>query len=264
MSRWIAGLMSLLFTASALAALQTEEVGYEVGGQQFQGYIAYDDATTGKRPGVLVVHEWWGHNDYARRRAEMLAQMGYTAFALDMYGKGKVADHPEDAKSFMTSLMSDMSQAEARFDRALEILKAHKTVDAEQTAAIGYCMGGGLVLYMAAEGKDLDGVVSFHGSLGLVAKAAPEPGDVSGPVLVFTGGADNFVPKEQVQAFVGTMRDAEVQYALYSYPGVKHSFTNPAADDFAEEFGMPVAYDKAADEHSWQHTGIFLNNIFKD
>lgn len=262
MSRWITGLLSLFFAANAMAALQTEEIDYEVNGQQFQGYLAYDDTITGERPGVLVVHEWWGHDDYARRRAEMLARMGYTAFALDMYGKDKLADHPEDAKSFMTSLMSDMGQAEARFDRALEILKAHDTVNGEHTAAVGYCMGGGLVLYMAAEGKDLDGVVSFHGSLGLVAKAAPEPGDVSGPVLVFTGGADNFVPKSQVQSFVGTMREAGARYALHSYPGVKHSFTNPAADDFAEKFGMPVAYDKAADEHSWRHTGIFLGNLF--
>lgn len=264
MSKWIAGLLALLFTTSAAAALQTEEVDYEVGGKQFQGYLAYDDTVTGQRPGVLVVHEWWGHNEYARRRAEMLAGMGYTAFALDMYGKGNVADHPEDAKSFMTALMSDMDQAEARFDKALEILKAHETVNADDTAAIGYCMGGGLVLYMAAEGKDLDGVVSFHGSLGLAAKAEPWPGDVSGPVLVFTGGADSFVPREQVQSFVGTMRDADARYTLHSYPGVKHSFTNPAADDFAKKFNMPVAYDKAADEDSWQHTGIFLNNLFKE
>lgn len=264
MIRLISGLLFLCITVSATAALQTEEIDYAVGDTQFQGYLAYDDDIEGERPGVLVVHEWWGHNEYARKRAEMLARMGYTAFALDMYGKGKVADHPEDAKSFMTALMSDMSAARERFDRALGILKDHDTVDADQTAAIGYCMGGGLVLYMAAEGKDLDGVISYHGSLGLVSKADPQPGDVQARVLVFTGGADNFVPMEQVQDFVGTMRQAQAQYALHSYPGVKHSFTNPEADRFAEEFGMPVAYDKHADEHSWRHTGVFLDNLFSE
>jgi dienelactone hydrolase len=263
MFRTTLGFLILALSLTAQAALQTEEVDYEAGGQQLQGYLAYDDAVDGKRPGILVVHEWWGHNEYARKRAEMLADMGYTAFAVDMYGKGKLADHPEDAKGFMSSLMSDLSVAEARFDKALEILTGHETVDAGKTAAIGYCMGGGLVLYMAAQGKDLDGVVSYHGSLGLASRAEPAPGDVDARVLVFTGGADDFVPTDQVQGFIETMRAAQAQYALHSYPGVKHSFTNPEADRFAEDYGMPIAYDREADEHSWRHTGTFFDDIFR-
>jgi dienelactone hydrolase len=192
----------------------------------------------------------------------MLAQLGYTAFALDMYGSGKVADHPDDAKSFMQAVTSDMSRAEKRFDKAKLILQRQPTVDPRHIAAIGYCFGGGIVLHMARAGDDLDGVVSFHGSLGTEVPAAK--GKIKARVLVFTGAADPFAPAEVVAAFDQEMQAAGADYELISYPGVKHSFTNPGADEFAQRFGMPLAYDKHADEDSWQRTANFLAEIFRN
>jgi dienelactone hydrolase len=259
-------LIMLLVLAAAgsgtvVAGLRTEVIEYRMGDDSFSGYLAWDDAITARRPGVLVVHEWWGHNPYVRKRAEMLAGLGYTAFALDMYGSGKLADHPDDAKRFMTAVTSDMQAAEARFGRALEVLRQQDTVDAERIAAIGYCFGGGMVLHMARAGMDLDGVASFHGSLGT--QSAAQPGRVKARVLVLTGAADPFVPPEQVQAFEQEMEAAGVDFTLVSYPDVKHSFTNPDADSFGKQFDMPLAYDAKADADSWQRLQVFLKAIFQ-
>jgi len=137
---------------TAQAEIHSQVVNYQIGEQAFQGYLSYDDAIKGKRPGVLVVHEWWGHNAYARKRADMLAKMGYTAFALDMYGKGKLATHPDDAKKFMQATLADMNVAESRFNAARQLLQQEATVEANKIAAIGYCFGGGTVLHMARVG----------------------------------------------------------------------------------------------------------------
>jgi dienelactone hydrolase len=150
-----------LLPLTAGAAVKTDEVSYLVGDKEFTGYLTYDDATESRRPGVLVVHEWWGHNAYARKRAEMLAELGYTAFALDMYGTGKLAEHPDDAKAFMQAVTANMPEAEKRFAMAKAVLQSHPTVDPDRVAAIGYCFGGGIVLHMARTGIDLDGVVSL-------------------------------------------------------------------------------------------------------
>jgi len=262
MKRAVAFVLMCVMSFAALAALKSEEVVYRVGDEEFTGYLAWDDAIEGKRPGVLVVHEWWGHNAYARKRADMLAGLGYTAFALDMYGTGKVADHPDDAKKFMQAVTANMAVAEKRFDAAKKLLQQQPTVDPDRIAAIGYCFGGGVVLHMARTGEDLDGVVSFHGSLATTTPA--QKGRVKARVLVFTGAADPFAPPETVSAFEKEMQAAAVDYRLVSYPGVKHSFTNPGADAFAERFGMPLAYDKHADEDSWQQTQAFFKEIFKE
>ncbi len=257
----VAGFAVLLLATSAVRAeLQRETITYRVGDKEFTGYLAYDDAVAGKRPGVLVVHEWWGLNAYSRKRAEMLAGLGYTAFALDMYGTGKVADHPDTAKAFMQSVMSDVPEAARRFDAAKSVLQGQPTVDAEKIAAIGYCMGGGVVLQMARLGMDLDGVVSYHGALATQTPA--QPGQVKAKVLVFTGEADPLVPTDQVQAFVGEMQSAGVDYSLVGYRGAKHSFTNPDADALGQRFSMPLAYDKAADNDLWMRTQFFLKQIF--
>lgn len=244
----------------AEAAVQGEEVVYQVDGQDYTGYMAFDDALSGERPGVLVLHEWWGHNAYARHRAEMLAGLGYTAFALDMYGSGQLADHPETATKFMQAATADPAKLKIRFLTALKILQDQPDVDPEQVAAIGYCMGGGIALNMARAGMPLKGVAVFHGSLGT--NNPVKLGQVKGEITVFTGAADPFVPEEQVQAFKQEMQAAGVPYHLKSYPGVKHSFTNPEADGFAERFGMPLAYDKAADADSWKRLTSFLKRIF--
>ena len=149
--------------AEAFTDVHTQELTYSADGLSMKGYLAYDDAQEGKRPGVLVVHEWWGHNDYARRRARMLAELGYVALAVDMYGEGKQANHPDDAGAFSGEVMNNLPAAKARFLAARDLLKAHERVQGEHIAAIGYCFGGGVVLHMARLGVDLDGVVSFHG-----------------------------------------------------------------------------------------------------
>ena len=170
-------LAAVLFSLPLKASIKTEEVSYSEGGTTLKGFLAWDDAISGKRPGVLVVHEWWGLNDYARSRAKQLAELGYTALAVDMYGDGKVADHPKDAGAFAASVMKDPQVALARFRAALKALKEQPTVDPEKIAAIGYCMGGAIVLNAARQGMDLDAVASFHGSLGgLMAIEKPDQG----------------------------------------------------------------------------------------
>ena len=254
-------ILVLLFSSvSAYAAVIGKEVHYSVDGKPFTGYLAYDDSIQGKRPGVLVVHEWWGHNAYARKRADMLAKMGYTALALDMYGSGKQAKHPDDAQKFMQAVISNMPEAEKRFNAADMLLRNQKTVDRNRIAVIGYCFGGGIALHMARTGADLRGVVSFHGSLGTKQPAAP--GAVKSRLLVFTGNEDPFAPPEVVKSFEDEMQAAGADLQIIGYPGARHSFTNPQADMFAKQFGMPLAYNKKADEDSWQRMQVFLNNIF--
>lgn len=256
----IAALSFSLASTQVLAAMQTETIEYQIDDQSFSGYLAWDDEVDGKRPGVLVVHEWWGHNEFAREQAEKLAAAGYTAFALDMYGAGKLADHPDTAQAFMQEATKDIDQIKARFMKAKTLLENHESVDSNRIAAQGYCFGGAVVLNMARLGVDLDGVVSFHGALGGPLKA--EPGEVKARVQVYTGGADKMVPGEQVAGLVQEMQNAEVDLTLVSFPGVLHSFTNPGADEFAERFGMPVGYDQSAATRSWQGALRFYEEIF--
>ncbi len=253
--------LSLLLLSGTLhAALVTEEVTYQDGDTPLKGYLAYDDAVTGPRPGVLVVHEWWGHNAYARKRAEMLAGMGYTALAVDMYGEGKTADHPDNAKAFMMAVKQNMPVMQSRFMAAYDFLKTQPTVDGTRLAAIGYCFGGGVVLEMARLGVDLKGVASFHGSLPGSTKA--EAGKVKAKVMVANGAADPMTTPEMIDAFKAEMADAGVDLRFYNYEGAKHSFTNPDADAFGQRFNMPLAYDTAADKDSWEKLGTFLKEIF--
>ena len=241
---------------SAQAEIKTEEVVYQVGDQEFTGYLAYDSALEGKRPGVLVLHEWWGHNEHARDRARALAELGYTGFALDMYGTDKLADNPDDARGHMNALMTVPGQVKERFDAAYAMLNRHPTVDGERMAALGYCMGGSIVLNMARAGADLDAVATFHAGLGTQQPATP--GSIKAPLKVFNGAADPFVPRDQVTAFKAEMEAAGASLEFFDYPGVLHSFTNPAADGFGQEFGMPLKYDAEADRDSWSRTEEFL------
>lgn len=260
--RWWMAILALLCLPFGLqAAMIGEEVTYESDGTTLKGYLAYDDQLQGRRPGVLVVHEWWGHNDYVRKRARMLATLGYTALALDMYGDGKQANHPDDAGKFASAVRNDMPVAEKRFRAALALLRIHPTVNAEKVAAIGYCFGGGIVLEMARRGVDLSGVVSFHGSLATTNPA--RRGEVKANVLVLNGADDPFTKPEQIKAFKQEMEQAGVDYTFIDYPGAKHAFTNPQADRFGEEFNMPLAYNAEADKQSWAEMQRFFNKLFK-
>jgi dienelactone hydrolase len=242
--------------ATCTAGVTGKPVEYTVGDVTLRGYLALDESVTGTRPGVLVVHEWWGHNAYARKRAEMLAELGYVALAVDMYGDGKQASHPEDAGKFAMAVMKDMPAMQARFNAAMEFLRRNDAVDPKRIAAIGYCFGGGVVLAMARSGADLRGVVSFHGSLATTTPA--EKGAVKARVLVCNGAADSFIPAEDIKAFKKEMTAAGASYRFISYPDAKHSFTNPEATGLGEEFMLPLAYNEKADKKSWADMRQFL------
>ncbi len=261
MGKWMLLAAALTLGApAAWAEIKGKEVTYSEGGVTMKGYIAWDDKVKGKRPGVLVVHEWWGHNDYVRSRAKMLAEIGYTALAVDMYGEGKTASHPDDAGKFAGEVRKNLPLAKARFEAAMKALKADPTVDPAKIAALGYCFGGTIVLEMARAGVPLLGVASYHGALATETPA--QPGKVKARVAVFTGAEDPMIPPAQVEAFKQEMDKAQVNYKVVSYPGVKHSFTNPAANELGQKFNLPLAYNAEADKDSWTQTQAFLKDVF--
>ena len=248
------------FGGAAQAAVQGRDVTYEAEGTTLKGYLAYDDAVKGKRPGVLVVHEWWGQNDYARKRARMLAALGYTALAVDMYGNGKVVDNPDDAGKLSGEVYKNMPMAKARFEAAMQFLRRQETVEAGELAAFGYCFGGGIALSMARMGEDLKGVASFHG--GLDTNSPARPGTIKARIISFSGDADPMIGADKVAAFRKEMDAAGADYRVVTYPGAKHAFTNPAADELGKKFKLPIAYDAAADKDSWNQATVFLREVF--
>ena len=254
-------LVSLAMLVVVGAAAAGEEVSYSADGTTLKGYIARPAKADGKRPGVLVVHEWWGNNDYPRKRADMLAQLGYVALALDMYGDGKVASHPKDAGAFAGEVRKHMDVAEKRFRAALALLASQRDVDTGRIAAVGYCFGGGMVLEMARRGLPLAGVVSFHGSLPTQTPA--KPGSVKAKVLVLNGADDPFVKPEQIEAFKKEMDAAGVDYRFINYPGAVHAFTNPDATENGKKFNMPLAYNADADRKSWEEMQRLFGAILK-
>lgn len=247
-------------TFSEEHSIETRELVYQAGPDSCDGYLAEPAGEGGRRPGILVLHEWWGHNDYVRRRAEQLARLGYTALAVDMFGSGRTADTPEEAQALMQGLMSDPAAVRRRFHAARDHLLEQPGVDSRKLAAIGYCMGGGIVLDMARAGEALAGVVAFHGTLG--ANQPAQPGKVRAKVLALIGTEDAFSPAAEQAAFEQEMQAAGVDCELVRYPGVQHAFTNPAVDAKAEKFGLPLAYNADADRDSWQRMCAFLQQLF--
>lgn len=246
-------------TTTAQAEVLTQEIEYTQSGTTLKGYLAYDSAIKGKRPGILVVHEWWGHNEHARDRARMLAEIGYTALAVDMYGDGKIADHPKKAGEFMNAAFNNWETSQARFNKAKEVLQSHKTVDAERIGAIGFCFGGAVSLRMARGGADLEGVVAFHSALPL----EPAITDMKASVLVINGSQDSFIKPETVGSFTRQMVAGKVDFTYINLAGVKHSFTNKQADEFDKKFKIGnLEYNKQADEQSWLAMQAFFKRVF--
>ena len=242
---------------SAQAAIRTEVVKYKAGETEFVGYLAYDDAVEGKRPGVLVVHEWYGLNDYAKRRANMLAQIGYVALAADLYGEGRVAASREEAGALATALRKDRPLMRARANAALEALRKQPLADPQRLAAMGYCFGGGVVLELARSGADVRGVVSFHGNLDT--PNAADAKNIKAKVLVLHGADDPHVPASQVAAFMDEMRKAGVDWQVSFYGGAVHAFTNPASGNDPK---AGAAYNAEADKRSWETMKLFFAEIF--
>lgn len=245
-------------STAAVAAIKEESISYTFEGKLYNGYVAYDSAKPEKRPGVLVVHEWWGFNEYARGRAKQLAELGYIAMAVDMFGAGKAADDPTGAQALATPFYQDPTLSKKRLDAALDKFKSYSQLDTAKVAAIGYCFGGFVVLNAAKLGADLKGVVSFHGALGGVPVKKEL---VKADILVCHGEADDYVNSE-VAPFKKSMDSAGVQYTFKSYPNATHAFTNPGATEKAKKYNMPIAYNAAADTASWNDMMVFFNKIF--
>jgi dienelactone hydrolase len=237
----------LVATGTIEAAVQGKVIEYEHDGVKLKGYLAYDDAAAGKRPGILVFHEWWGLDDYAKKRAEQLAGLGYVAFCPDMYGDGKVVDHPTEAGKMATTVRMNQKVWLGRAEAGLKALKTQDRVDGDKVAAIGYCFGGSTALTLAYSGAPLKAVVTFHAAL-----PTPTPDQakaIKARVLVCHGADDTFIPAEAISKFKEALDAAKVKYQFESYPGAVHSFTVPDAD----KKGLKgLAYNEAADRKSWQ------------
>lgn len=254
-----AGLTTALMLGSAHAEVQSKAVSYEDEGVPLTGYLYWDDALEGERPGILVIHEWWGLNDYAKQRARMLAELGYVAFAADMYGNDQVTDQPSQAREWMQEVTVDPDLWRQRAAAGLTQLKDVDEVNTEQLAAIGYCFGGGTVLQMAYGGADLDGIVSFHGSM----PAAPEEsaGKIAPKILILHGQADSFVAPEVVTNFQNKLEEAGANWEMDIYGGTRHGFTNPDVGDYGID---NLQYNAQADARSWQRMQDFFRELFAD
>ena len=253
----IALLFTLPYTQAAQAELQHETINYQDGDTPLQGYLVWDDSYSGKRPGIMVVHEWWGLNDYARERADKLAKAGYVAFAADMYGNRQVTDHPKQAKTWMQTITKDVADWRKRAQLGLDRLKAHAQVNADSLAAIGYCFGGATVVQMAYAGADLDAVVSFHGSLPAATEA--DDANIKASILAFHGDADAFTPKKNVDTFEAALKRAGADWQLLVFGGVRHSFTNPNSAGYGID---NLKYDANADALSWSYMLSYFNRLF--
>lgn len=253
--RLFAGLLTLALAATAGAAVQTREIEYDHDGTKLKGVLTYDDAVTGKRPAVLVFHEWWGLDDDARMRARQLAGLGYVAFAADMYGVGKITEHPMEARKMAEAVRMNQMTWLGRAQAALKVVQAQEQVDKDNIAAIGYCFGGSTALVLAYSGAPLKAVNTFHAAL-----PTPTPEQaraIKAKVVVAHGGDDAFISKESIEKFKAALDEAGVKYKFDSYPGAVHSFTVKEADKKAIK-GM--GYNEAADAKSWQA----MRDLFKE
>jgi len=257
-TRYMGILLLVVMTTTPLhAEVVSETITYEHNGQVLEGFLAYNDSIPGKRPGVLVVHEWWGLNDYVRMRVRQLAGLGYVAFAVDMYGKGKVTTHPKQAAEWMNSINQNVSLWQERATAGLKILLGHARVDGARIAAIGYCFGGATVQQLAYGGANLRCVVSFHGQP--IAPSQAQIPRVKAKILMCHGAADPFVKTDALNQYTASMNVSGLDWQMISYGGAKHSFTNPGAD----KIGIPaLSYNQTADQRSWLHMRMFFDEIF--
>ena len=236
-----------------------KQIDYKAGKTTLKGYLFYDENKTKKSPGIIVVHEWWGNNAYSQKRAKMLAELGYTAFAADMYGNGLIVDNPGDAQKNAGVIYADAGLLKERMMAAYDVLVNSGFADPERIAAIGYCFGGTVVLNAASLGVPLDAVASFHGGL---AGFKANPAIKNTHVLVCNGAADKFVSQEDKDNFKNQMNAAGAAYQFKEYEGALHAFTNPESTEAGKKFNMPIAYNAAADSDSWNDMKEFFSKYF--
>lgn len=251
----------MLCSAYALpvgAEIVSKSVEYEHDGVTLEGFHAYDDEIEGKRPGILIIHQWTGLTEYEEMRAKMLAELGYNVFAADIYGKG-IRPQPPLAGEYAGKYKSDRELYRARMIAGLEVLKSDLRTDVSHTAAIGYCFGGTGVLELARANADVSAVVSFHGGLGAAEGMAAKKGEVSPAMICFHGAVDPFVSPDELDAFQKEMRDAEADLQFVSFSGAVHAFTQQMAGD---DPSKGAAYDAKADKRSWEYLKVFLENVF--
>lgn len=260
MVRAIAMLFSfLVLAATADAAVKSKSVTYKHGDVDCIGYLAWDDAVAGPRPGVLVFHEFWGLDAYAKRRVDQLASLGYIAFGADMYGNGKKADHPNDARALMSEVKANVADWKQRGLEALDVLKSQPQCDKTKIAAIGYCFGGSTVQQLAFAGTDLKAVVSFHGAL--VTPTPEQVKSIKSAMLICNGADDTLITADAIKAFREALDKNGGKYQFVNYAGAIHSFTVPEADETAKKLNMNIiGYNKAADEKSWAD----MRAVFKE
>jgi len=258
----LGGLLAISIAGPSFAAIKEMPVTYKDGETTMKGFVVYDTAKKGKRPGIVMVHEWWGITKHMHNEAHRLARNGYTAFLADMYGDGKTADNPKDAGALSGSVMKNPQAMEARFNAAREELAKQPTVDPARIGAVGYCFGGAVVLNMARAGADLDGVVGFHASLGLNTPA-PAPGTVKAKILVLNGADDPFVKKEQYATLKADMDAAKADYHVIEYAGAVHAFTNPEATALGKKFNLPLRYDAKVNKEAEGEASKFFTAVFK-
>jgi dienelactone hydrolase len=254
--------LAFAITAPVFAAIKETPVAYSDGQTTMKGFVVYDTAKAGKRPGIILVHEWWGITKHIHDEANRLARQGYTAFIADMYGDARTADNPKDAGALMGSVMTNPQAMESRFNAARQQLAKQSTVDPARIGAVGYCFGGAVVLNMARAGADLAGVVGFHASLGLNTPA-PAPGTVKAKILVLNGAADPFVKKEQYATLKADMDAAKADYRVIEYPGAVHAFTNPEATALGKKFNLPLRYDAKVNKEAEGEASRFFAATFK-
>ena len=228
----------------------------DAGGTTLHGFLVHDEARQGTRPGVLVLHEWWGITKHVRDEARYFAGLGYTAFVADLYGGGKLVDNPGDAGNLMNALMGSAATVRSRFDAACEQLAKHATVDPARLAASGYCMGGKIALDMARAGAELKAVASFHGNL--TPREAAQRGKVKAKVIALNGADDPFVSTDSIEAFKKEMEAAGVDYKFVNYPGAVHAFTNPEATEKGKKFKLPLAYNAEVDRQAKAEAATFF------
>lgn len=245
---------------TANSKIKEQVVTYSVGNITYQGFLAYDENIKGKRPAILVVPEWWGMTDYPKMRARQLAELGYVAFAVDMFGNGKIAANPTEAQNYTKPFYANAELSKTILEAALVKVKLVKETDPTKIMAIGYCFGGAQVLNSAKLGMDFKGVVSFHGGLNGV---RADKNLLKAKILVCHGGDDKFVSQNDVNAFKHQMDSIGADYKLIVYPNATHAFTNPASDENARKYNMPIAYNEKADKASWNDMKQFFKSILE-